>query len=403
MASVKVQLNTYRKTKEGKHPLVFQLLHQRKKKVIFTPYQLSKNSFDQRTGLVKVRKNSFYSDEINQYLSDSIYRFNSIISDLKDNNINYSLDDVLRIYQTNGTEKSMLSYMKTLIQTMKKEGRMGTANAYQSAFNCIERFLYPDNDILWGNVTAGWVNRYVTYLKTLNIKANTVSFYLRILRAVYNKALSEGVAPPNALSPFRNVVIRKSKTPKRAIDKDIIQIIYNADLSHDCNLEYVRDLFFFSFYCRGMPFVDMAHLKYTNICNNTIYYFRHKTKQLLQIKIVPPLQNLINKYANNGEYIFTILGNDDQTLYKQYRNGLKFYNNNLKRLSLYLNLPVSLTSYIARHSWATIAKFSGAPVSVISEGLGHSSENVTYTYLASLDPSVVNNVNDMIINSLFQR
>ncbi|MBP1593187.1 MAG: site-specific tyrosine recombinase XerD [Bacteroidetes bacterium] len=403
MPSVKVLLNTYRKTKEGKHPLVIQLLHQRKKKIIFTPYQLSKNSFDQKNGLVRVRKNSFYSYEINQYLADSIFKFNCIISDLKDKNIDYSLDDILRIYQTNQSEGCMLSYMRTLILTMKKEGRMGTANAYQSALNCLERFLYPNNEILWGNITAGWVNKYVSYLKTLNLKANTINFYLRIIRAVYNKALSEGFAPANALSPFRNVVIRKAKTQKRAIDKDIIQIIYNADLSHDYNLEYVRDLFFFSFYCRGMPFVDMAHLKYANICNNTIYYSRHKTKQLLQIKIVAPVQSLINKYANSGEYIFPILGSDDKTSYKQYRNGLKHYNNNLKRLSSYLNLPVSLTSYIARHSWATIAKFSGAPVSVISEGLGHCSENVTYTYLASLDPSIVNNVNDMIIDSLFQR
>jgi site-specific recombinase XerD len=399
MVSIKFVLNTCRKNKNGKYPLVIQIINERKKTLIYTPYQLTEDCFDKNSGMVKVKNGNLYDDEVCKYIIQASHRLKCIIEDMKKNEIELSLNCIVSHYKIKQNEENILFFMEALIKKMESEGRTGTANAYRSVLNCLVRFLYPDNDIFFCKITIEWVDDFIGYLKRMNLKINTINFYIRILRAVYNKALDERVFNIKTLSPFHNMMLKKVNTSKRAIDRIYIQRICNANLLHDPELELARDLFLFSFYCRGMPFVDMAYLKYSSISNGSIYYFRSKTKQLLQVKIVPPLNELITKYANDSEYILPIINRNDLPVYTQYRSGLRRHNNNLKRLSIFLDLPVLLTSYVARHSWATIAKFSGIPVAVISEALGHSSESITYTYLATLDPSVINNVNDMIVNS----
>jgi len=213
---------------------------------------------------------------------------------------------------------------------------------------------------------------------------------------VYNRAWREEIPGAHFISPFRKIHIGTVRTAKRAVSKECILQIARERTFNDRQLNLARDLFLFSFYSRGMPFVDMAFLKYRNIEGDTIRYKRHKTGQPLSMNIVEPLRRLIEKYRNEGEYVLPILRNGSKTLYKQYQNALRRYNRMLGCLSMELHLPQPLTSYVARHSWATIAHNDGASVSVISEGLGHSSEKVTYTYLAALDPSVLNKVNERI-------
>jgi site-specific recombinase XerD len=258
------------------------------------------------------------------------------------------------------------------------------------------RFIGKNEYLSFEEIDVRWLNRFISYLQKSGLKANTVNFYTRILRAVYNRAWKESVPGANPLSPFRNITINNVKTVKRAIDNNSIQLIAHAQIENNAKLELSRDLFLFSYYSRGMSFVDMAFLKSSNISDDAIYYSRSKTGQPLRIKIVEPLQQLINKYSNNGEYILPILRSGSKSLYTRYRSGLKRHNHCLKLLSESLNLPVPLTSYVARHSWATIARKNGIPVSVISEGLGQSSEKITYTYLAALDPSVLDAANEHI-------
>ncbi len=397
MCSIKVRLNKFRVTKEGTYPLVFQVIHRRKKKVIYSPFRLFSDSFDESSGRVisRKRKQLAATDEINRYITSICLDLQRTISHLELRGEDFSVSDIVELYKSGIDGSQVFIYMQRLITSFREAGRIGTANAYQSTFNRISHFVDKTQHFSFSDLNVSWLNRFIFSLQQSGLQPNTVNFYIRILRATYNRASRESI-PGTDRSPFSYITLKTVKTVKRAIDCESIQRIAKVNLAEMSYLDISRDFFLFSYYTRGMSFVDMAFLKYENISNGTIYYVRSKTKQPMQVKIVEPLNQLINKYKNMGEYVLPILCGENKSLYNSYRSSLKRHNKNLKALSVLLKLPVPLTSYVARHSWATIARQSGIPVSVISEALGHSSEKITYTYLAALNPSVVDAANELI-------
>lgn len=398
MTSIKVHLYTYRATKSGTYPLTFQILHNRKKRVIYSSYHLQKECFDEKHGLVVNRRRKKVSniEEINEYIHSMIRELNTTIGLLEEQEKDYSVSDIAELYRSHVDNSLVLVYMRKLMVQLKEEKRMGTLNTYQSTFNRVVRFAGGKEDLCFGDITAGWLNRFISFLQKAGLKENSVNFYCRVLRAVYNRAYNEDIAGTNGNSPFRKVSFGSVKTAKRAIGSESIKQIAHAKVEYNPQLEMARDLFMFSFYGCGMSFVDMTFLKHTDIIGEVIYYTRRKTGQPLRVRIVPQMKEIIEKYRNGGEYVLPVLRHSDKSLYSQYRNELRKFNNRLKQLSSRLKLERPLTSYVARHSWATLARKSGAPVSVISESLGHCSEKVTYTYLTSLDPSVIDSVNNKI-------
>jgi len=397
MASIKVHLNTYRTTKNDMYPLVFQVIHQRKKKLIYSPYHLAKENFSETIGrAINYRKKKCNSlDEVNEYIQKVIDSIERSVSFLELQGEDFSVSDIVALYKSNQENSLFITYTKKIVESLRQRGKNGTADAYQNTLNRVVSFLGKDKYITFENIDAKWLNRFKEHLQCDHLKENSMNFYMRNLRAIYNKALNEGLITTNQ-NPFQRMKLHGVKTIKRAVDNDTMKLISDADLSYDKQLSFSRDLFLFSYYSRGMSYVDMAYLKKSDIRNQTIFYYRSKTKQLLQIKVVEPLRLLIEKYDNPGEYILPILKSEQGDLYTQYRRGLRQHNNNLKRLTIELCLPCKITSYVARHTWATIAKRRGIAVSVISEGLGHSSEKMTYTYLAALDPTTINDANELM-------
>ena len=227
---------------------------------------------------------------------------------------------------------------------------------------------------------------------------NTISFYMRILRAVYNRAVEKELTPQKY--PFRHVYTGVDKTVKRAVPVKVIKALKELNLSMKSSLDFARDMFMFSFYTRGMSFVDMAYLKKTDLQNGILTYCRRKTGQRLTVKWEKCMEEIIKKYpSNSSTYLLPIIkeqGNER----KQYDNALHLVNYRLKDLSGMLKLQRPLTMYVARHSWASVAKVRNVPLSVISEGMGHDSEKTTQIYLASLEASVVDKANKMILELL---
>jgi len=400
MTTVKVQLNKSRALRDGRYPLVFQIIHRRKKRLLYSPYHLHEQNFDVDHGRVINRRGRRVADlaQINTYILSNLQEIRQTIDNLEHRTEDYSVSDVVQLYRFGQDRSFVIPYMRRLIDTIEREGRIGTACAYRSTLNCLLRYLGQNEHLSFEDISPRWLNGFVSHLHQCDLKPNTINFYLRILRAVYNRAWREEVPGAHFISPFRKVHIGTVRTAKRAVSKECILQIAKEREINDKRLEMARDLFLFSFYSRGMPFVDMAFLKYSNISGNTIHYIRHKTGQALNVMMEAPLRHLVEKYRNEGEYVLPILKSGSKALYKQYQSALRRYNRQLASLSSKLNLPAPLTSYVARHSWATIARSSGIPVSVISEGLGHSSEKITYTYLAALDPSVINAANRRITN-----
>ena len=198
-------------------------------------------------------------------------------------------------------------------------------------------------------------------------------------------------------NPFADLNFRVQETLKRALTKEEIARIARVDLRRHPRMEEARDLFMFSFYCRGMSFVDVIHLRRDCIVNGTLFYERNKTGQRLQVGMLPCMYEIIEKYRSRSPYLFPCIDvASSRTVYTQYRYSLGMINRYLKRLGELLHIATPLTTYVARHSWATIAKVNGASVHVIGECLGHTSEKTTRIYLKELDHSALDAVNNQV-------
>ena len=313
----------------------------------------------------------------------------------------YTADDVVRRFRTCRSSLSFTQFMGKEIRTLVFAGKPGTARNRQSALRSFSAFL-GDRDMPFSAFTEELVGEYDAWLAARGLSRNSRSFYLRILRVVYNKAVSCGLAEQTF--PFGEVYTGVARTRKRAVREEVIARLLRADWSYSPALSLACDLFIFSYCMRGMPFIDMAYLKKSDIRGNFVRYFRRKTGQLLEVRLEPLPARIVRKYAGKtaaGPYVFPLLKTEEtHHAYRQYQTALRYYNRQLKRLSALLKLDVELSSYTTRHSWATAARNHQVPISVISAGMGHTSEKTTRIYLASLENAVIDEANRKIVKEL---
>ena len=295
--------------------------------------------------------------------------------------------------------KVVETFIEEQIKQLREEHRFGTANNYEKTMRSLESFV-RNKKLTFTNFNEQLIADYNTYLISKGLMRNSISFYMRNLRAIYNKAVKQKIVKKKEL--FSEVYTGIDKTRKRAVDERLISKLYNLKLDNNDVLSLTRDIFIFSYCMRGMSFVDIAYLKKSDISNGVISYCRHKTGQLMNVRIESCMQCIINKYKENtSEYIFPIIKSDDKgEAYKQYRSAINIYNRNLGILSDMIGSGCKLSSYTARHSWATAARKHDVPISVISAGMGHSSETTTQIYLKSIEDDVVDRANAEIINKL---
>lgn len=309
----------------------------------------------------------------------------------------YDLEKIVELYHASRSQ-SFIVFMKRTIKHMQEMNMEGTSEAYAYALNSLNTFLHG-NDIPIDGITEEFVKKYETWLKERKISLNTISFYMRILRATYNRAVENKLT--NQAYPFKHVYVGVAKTTKRAIASQAIKKIKQLEISPKSTLDLARDIFLFSFYTRGMSFVDIAYLRQSNLCNGTLTYHRRKTGQRIRVKWERCMQDIVNKHHTPGSpFLLPLIHHENGDVRKQYRNALHLINYKLKRISAMAGLPIRLSMYVARHSWASIAKNKRIPISVISEGMGHDSELTTRIYLASFDDSIIDNANRLIIKDL---
>ena len=296
-------------------------------------------------------------------------------------------------------KKTLSSFMQVNIASLRQSGKLRTSETYRATLNSFMKFM-DGKDVLLSNMDAELMMGYETYLKAQGASMNTVSFYMRILRATYNRAVDKGVIRQRF--PFKHVYTGVDKTVKRAVPLSAIKRMKNLDLSLQPNLEFARDMFLFSFYTRGMSFVDMAHLKKKDLQNGFLSYRRRKTGQQLVVRWEKCMQEIVGKYPedNLSPYLLPVLKYPFKDTHKHYRNVMSGINRNLKEIARLADISLPLSMYCARHSWASAAKGKNIPISVISEGMGHDSEATTQIYLASLDNSVVDKANASILSGL---
>ena len=395
--------------KEG--TIFYQVIHKRKCRQIHPDYHVFSHEWDEnRSNLVidnESNRRSFLISVKGQIQSD-IDRLSKIIHDLDQRIIEYSVDDIIVKFDQRGKECSLSNFMKKIISRLKENGKFRTSETYTSALKSFMSFLQDmkhqgriqSDDIMLDSLNVEIMEAYESWQKNRGNTRNTVSFYTRILRAAYNRAVRDGLVLHDN-KPFRTVYTGIDKTVRRALPIKLIKAIRDLDLRDIPELDYARDMFILSFMLRGMSFIDMAYLRKSDLSKGYITYQRRKTGQQLTIEWAKDMQKILDKYPENeSDYLLPIIKHSGTNERYTYRNVSYNVNRNLKVVAEKVGIAIPLTLYVARHSWASVAKAKGIPLSVISEGMGHDSEATTQIYLARLDTSVVDKANSLILSFL---
>lgn len=308
-----------------------------------------------------------------------------------------SLHDLVSSFESLKSQQFFFSYMEDVIEQLIDCGQFNTAKNYISSYRSFFSFC-QNYSLAFSELTPELLEKYEAMLKQKKIMSNTSSFYLRTLRAVYLKAVEQDIVTD--ARPFRRVFTGVAKTVKRAITDKEIQRIKSLDLQTHPALDIARDVFLFSFYGRGMSLIDLAHISTDDLKDGYILYSRSKTQQALRVKILPQMQETINKYRHReAPYILPLIkGKGDRG--KDYDAAIRRVNNNLKKIAAMARIKTNLTTYVARHSWATICKTKNVPIAIISDGLGHDSISTTEIYLKSFDQAAIDAANELVTKGL---
>jgi transposase len=402
ITSVKLMLNKSRILNNGSYPLVFQVIHNRRKKLLYTGYRVKEEVFDELEGKIMNGVGSTFTAtevvKMNRELRKMRNRIDTRIRQLERTREEFTVEDILAqsAFGTGKPQFYLLRYINAQIERKQELKKVGMAAAYKSTRSSLAKFISRP-DVRMSEVDSAFVRRYEDFLYSNGASGNTVSYYLRNLRSLYNQAVTDGYHPRGEY-PFAKAQTRPAKTVKRALSRTDMQNLADLNLENEPELEFTRDLYLFSFYAQGMAFVDIVLLKKTDICNGVLTYSRHKSKQLIRIVVTPQMQGVIDKYNTENEYLFPIISGEYASGYQKYRLALGRINRHLKKIAVVADIKVPLTTYTARHTWATLARDYGAPISVISAGLGHTSEEMTRVYLKDFDVSMLNQVNSIVTN-----
>lgn len=287
-------------------------------------------------------------------------------------------------------------FTKEVVDECINQGCMLTANSFLSCMQMVMKYV-KDNDFPITDITNMWVGGFYAFLEKQRISPNTRAFYLAKIKALYNRARIKGRVLSSD-DPFGRIRIRTVPTLKRALQRDMIAKLEMMQFTpREKNLEECRDMFLFSYYTRGMAPVDMARLRKSDIYNDAIYYIRSKTGKMLRVGLEVPIKKLLFKYQTSGSYALPILQEGSTNPTRQYRSYFARCDRNLHTIGKRLGLTHPLTMYVARHSWATVAKKSYVPIAVISEAMGHSSEMMTRIYLDSFETYEIDNANRIVM------
>jgi len=339
----------------------------------------------------------------------------------------FSVTDIVRLYRLRKSGVPMLPFVEKLADRLITHGQYRTARAYRTTSRGLAHFAGKAGFTL-ADIRPSLLKEFQADLIERGKTLNTVSFYMRNLRAIYNRALHEYLVESPKNNPFEGVYTGVEQTKKRALSKEDMALLSGDLLSVGAKkegrlknpeaLSMAQRLFLFSFHARGMSFVDVAFLKKSDIQHNVLTYRRRKTGQQLEMTINPEMRRIISSFSDatkDSPYLFPIIKSPGTNEYRQYETGLKVQNRRLKQLAAWVGLSRSsiqlstincssreanvvcqLSTHYARHTWASLAKELNFPLAVISEGLGHSSEKTTSIYLSSFDRTVLDSMNRRI-------
>ncbi|MDH6305237.1 integrase [Parabacteroides sp. PH5-13] len=317
---------------------------------------------------------------------------------------------VAAAYRLHKEKICMADYTDKLVERLLKRGQIRTARAYQTVLARFINFSKKPR-MTFDAITPLLMKNFESQLSEEGLARNSISFYMRNLRAIYNKGAEEGLFQAHSISPFRDVFTGNETTKKRTLSKKEMNLLDQVEAKLQSSeptglpfhLQQALLMFLFSFHARGMSYVDMAFLKKEDLKNDVISYKRMKTGQRIELKVNRKLKDILEIFkplTEESTYLLPIITRKNVSPRLQYESGLRRQNQKLREISQFLGLKNKLTTHVARHTWASIAKEANLPLAVISEALGHTSEATTRIYLASFDRSVLDKANETVAKAV---
>lgn len=397
-----ISLDKRRQKKDGTYPLIFRLTHKRRTTSISLGYSIPLSDWDGKKK--EIKRNSKVSSSIariNNLIQKKKAEAMGVITQLEEQEQLQVLDvkqlrDRLFGYQS--SEGTFLTYSQKLVDELLAAKKMGNARVYKNVRSTFKTYL-KGRDITFEEITYRWLKKYEAYFYAQGNSANGLGFNLRTLRAIYNRAIKEGIVDEKYY-PFKQYKIKAEPTAKRAISKADLKKILELDLPKENRCFHARNFFLASYMMFGMSFIDMAFLQKKDIVGDRIRYNRKKTGKPYDIKVSKALEEILETYLDGkkqNDFIFPIL--NARQLANQYQEldqARKNYNDALKELARLCGIEEHLTSYVARHSFATQALLSEVPLKAISQMLGHHDLNTTEIYLKSLPTEVMDDYADRL-------
>ncbi len=336
--------------------------------------------------------------EMQYRLNEQMKMYEKKIRKLEALELDITLDNLL---ETNGRKINCTigECLDSTITRLESLGKYGSASKHRSLRSRLSQ--YRSLNIRMNEIDLTFLRDFELFLRKIGNTNNSIATKFAIFKAAYNKVLSEGLFIQKS-NPFSKYKVGSlwTKTRKRAITKEDVQRLAELEIERDNRFSYrdfARDIFLFSYYTAGINFTDIASLRYCDIVNGRISYSRNKTQKLLSFRLMPKAAEIIEKYSHAehdyDDYIFPILDKrvhiSPQQIFNRTHKTLQKVNRELKVLGEMIGLRTPLTTYVARHTYATVLKRSGVNIAIISESLGHSDLSTTQIYLDSFENSQI--------------
>ena len=400
MAIAKVILYTSKKLTDNTSPVMLRITHKGIRKYYSLSFSCFPEKWDKTNG--KFKSTFPKSKTRNRFLSESLFQEEDIIEKMRVQHKEFSFEE-FRVQFIGIESKGVIQFFEDFIERQKAIGKIGNANIYHDTKNSVLKFC-KKKTLQFNEIDYPFLKKYEEHLRGRGILNNSISVYMRTLRALINKAIKEKQCPPEAY-PFKEYSISKLKNEpsRKALTKEEIQKIVDFEPDPNTKQELTKNIFLFSFYTRGMNFNDIAKLKWDNISDGRIDYIRSKTGKRFSIKISAPVQVILDFYQvfnSNSEFIFPVLDKSYKTpeqIKNRVKSGLKRVNKHLKEIAEVVGIDKKLTSYISRHSYALILKKQGHSIAKISDAMGHESEQVTRHYLEGFENSVLDEMDESLL------
>ncbi|WP_165499098.1 site-specific integrase [Gramella sp. KN1008] len=380
-----------KKLQDGTYPVMLRVTKNRKSKLLPLGLRARKEDFDGQ----EFKKSYPGFRKRNSYLAQVKLQANKIIDEFMESEKDYSLTDFAdKFLGKDHTNIIVWNFFEQKIDILDRSERLGSARAYEETMLALKKF-YP-KELKFKEITVDFLEKFELSMRERGNQDGGIAFKMRQLRALFNDAVRKEVVSLDHY-PFKHYKISrlKGRSHKRALTVEELKAFSKVDLSEHPHLVDAHHFFMFSFYCRGMNLADMTFLRWSDIHNKKIHYSRRKTKKHFTLEILPPVEKILKFYReqkSTSPYVFPILLKEKMTA-KQIANRkhkvLSRYNSRLNEIAELAGINKRITSYVARHSYATIMKYKGVSTDIISESLGHSNLGITMTYLKEFDNTII--------------